>query len=129
MTLKAFILAAVLLGSGFAQELNQKVPALAPFETTKKLDKYVLNRADWKCHYIIQGARPASIRSMYQTSQCFDWQDYTNERNHIAAIKLYLDEVKSAFPEGSPKRTEELDMYIKLAEMQRKRDAKVALWW
>lgn len=90
-------------------------------QAPKKVDKYVLNRADWKCHYIIQGAKPASIRSMYQVNQCFDWQNYADEAAHIAALRLYRAEVEVAFPPG--KRTPELAAYLRAI------DAEEVLWW
>lgn len=89
----------------------------------KKLDRVSLRKAD-PCHYIMQGAKPAQLRSLNQqrAGGCIrDWRVYASEAEHIAALRLYRAEVEIAFPPG--KRTPELAAYLRAI------DAEEVLWW
>lgn len=76
----------------------------SPTPAPKKVEPDVL--AHDKCHYIIQGANLNRLSSLNQQPFCLSWHSFATYAQHLAALRLYRDEVEQTWPPDKPRGIE-----------------------
>jgi len=72
-----------------------------PQSSPPKADARIL-AADSRCHYIVQGARMESLRTLYQQPGCMPFSSYSTKERLKAAVKLYRKEIDKIWPNKKP---------------------------